>query len=85
MKTLQPSDLRPFTIYLSGLDACDYFWGRHWVEVLSELYAKLDKDGVTYQTCPTGGKDTILSVDNTDLTGEDLMDSPEYQYLTSIL
>jgi len=85
MQTLQPSALRPFTISLCDLDTCDYFFALDRGQAIRDLRAKLDADSVTYQFSLYGHHGTIIIIDGEDLTGEELEESPEYRYLTSIL
>lgn len=82
---IQPSKLRPFTISLCDLDMCDYFFAMDRDQAIRDLRAKLTTDGVIAQFSLYSHHGTIIIVDGTDLTGEELEASPEYQYLASIL
>jgi len=85
MKTLQPSELRPFTISVLDLELAGHSeYSPDWMP-LSELRTRLQSDGATFRFVRGESHGTILIIDGTDLTGEELEASPEHQYLASIL
>jgi hypothetical protein len=85
MKTLQPSELRPFTISVLDLELSGHSdHSPEWISI-SELRTHLQSDGVTFRFVRGESHGTALIIDGEDLTGEDLEASPEYQYLDSLL
>jgi len=78
-------NLRRFTLSIMDLELSDYFYGKDRELTIQNLRTRLQSDGATFRLVRGESHGTIIIIDGTDLTGEDLEASPEYQYLASIL